>query len=142
MDLLVSMILTRVEYAIFDSDAVRLDETPANSFHEIDREVRLIDHVGRNSFISWVDYGDICEVAVRDKSFFNQPPPVVRDMSRSPLWHDLIGHEVDIVAKNTPTKHLMITSPGHQICCCCFERGLWAVDVLHIARNLPASGVA
>jgi len=137
MDLIKSLILTRVEYALLGSGAAWLDDNSTLPFHEIDREVRLIDHVGRNSFMSWVDYGDINEVAVHDGSFFRSPPPVVRDMSRSTLWEDLIGQEVELFPIRTLTKGLVIRSASHQLCCCCYEQGSWGVDVLHISRDFP-----
>ena len=140
MHLLRSLVLARVEYALFESDAARLDDNPGLSFHEVDREVRLIDHLGASSYISWVDYGEFYEVAVRDKSFFTQPPGSVRDMSQSRLWQHFVGHEIGLYSITTPTTYLMIRSADHQICCCCFERGSWGVDVLHIARDLPKMG--
>lgn len=137
-----SMVLAQVRYETFGRAAARLDDRAVLPFHEIDGEVRLIDRTGQSSHVSWIDYGDDYEVAVRDRSFFNSPPPLVRDMSRSPLWERLIGRRVDLLSTAKPVKHLMIRSAAHRIYCCCLENGTRGVDVLHIARTPPSAGAA
>ncbi|MBK8464716.1 MAG: hypothetical protein IPL32_02710 [Chloracidobacterium sp.] len=90
------MKLSQVFYEIFESDAQHLDEIDSTQIHEIDREIRLIDEQGESTFISWCSEPVQYSVGTSKVSFFDEPIPVIQDMSNSGLWKALVGKDVAV----------------------------------------------
>lgn len=88
------MKLAQVLYEIFESDAEHLDEVQLGRIHEIDREIRLIGDAGESTFISWCSDPVQYAVGISNVSFFDQPIPVIRDMSESEFWKSLVGQDI------------------------------------------------
>ncbi len=130
------MQLTRVEYHLFESDAQSLDQNPDCHFHEIDREICLVDSSGVRTYVSWQQIEDWAEVGLSAESFFVPPIPVVRDVSNSPLWRDIVGNEVTLSRSGYLNDTLTIACANESVFCCCYETGHgWGADVIHVTKT-------
>ena len=132
------MKLVQVVYEIFDSDAQWLDEDDSRPIHEIDREIRLVDDNGKNTFISWTSHADhYFKVGIADVPFFNEPIPITRDMSDSILWKDLVGKNVSLDFDDTNHQVLRISNTENAVYCWTSEFAETGLDILFISQQKP-----
>jgi hypothetical protein len=132
------MILKRIQYEMFESDADWLDHHLDTPFHEIDGQIRL-DLVGseRPLFISWNQVEVMFEIATGPESLFSKSLPVVRDMSSNKIWRDLIGKDISWEHLGKHRQVLRITDGSSSVYCCSREGERWQMDVVHVTRQRP-----
>jgi hypothetical protein len=132
------MIPKQVRNEVFSSDAEWLDEHPDSDVHEIDREICLVFQDARaDKFVSWEQVGNLFEIRIKETSFFKSPPEVVRDLSGSQIWRELIGRFVSIDYFDEGHLVLSITDGQHPTYCCSRESDRWGVDVVHVTNVQP-----
>jgi hypothetical protein len=132
------MILIRAYYELFEGEAEWLDSNPSSEVVELDRQLRLETSNGACLFISWNwrPGSDIYFVDMSPTSFC-MDPGVVRDVSELLLWRPLIGNTIVIDYLDADKQVLRLQTGNETLYCCSFSRGMWAMDALTIARNLP-----
>lgn len=131
------MKLAQIIYEIFESDAQWLDEDDSRQIHEIDREIRLVDDEGQSTFISWSSDPVQYAIGIADVRFFNEPIPVVRDMSDSELWKGLIGENITFNFEDTHHQVLKISFSDHTVYCWTSTFADMGFDILFISTERP-----
>ena len=127
------MVLKRVEYAIFESDAGALESAERGEDHEIDRELQLHFGDGSVHFVSWCQAPtDYC-VCVANNSFFLPSPPMLVDGSGFPAWAPLIGCDVVLDYVDSERQVIRVSSESSAVILASREGPNWGVDVLHIS---------
>lgn len=127
------MVLKRVEYAVFESDAGALELAERGEDHEIDREIRLHFADGSVRSVSWCSKPVQYCVGVSDVSFFTSPPPLVVDGSAYPMWSPLIGARVDIECVDAEHQVVRVSTSSGAVFLASREGPRWYADVLHIS---------
>ena len=130
------MKLTSVHYEIFHSDAEWMTENTDDSWHTIDREVRLTFADARTLYVSWRQ--DPVEYAIwfQDHSFFVNSPDVVLDLTESEIWLPLIGSDVNLEFRDDDHQVLCVESATQAVYCCSYDDG-WGIDVVTITSRTP-----
>jgi hypothetical protein len=131
------VVLQRVIYELFGSDAHRLDAFPDRDYHEIDREVHLITADGKHLFIS-VHFGaGGGTVRCHDRSQFQGEPDEPRDMSDAPWWRSLVGHPIALRYLDDSHLILEVSSEMEAVYCCAREGKHWGHDAMQITNKRP-----
>jgi hypothetical protein len=131
------MKLTKIIYEIFESDAQWLDEVDSRQVHEIDREIRLIDEEGESTFISWCSDPVQYAVGISNISFFDQPIPVIRDMSNSEFWKALVGKDITFNFMDSHHQVLEIGNNDKAVYCWTSAFEAEGTDTLFISAQRP-----
>jgi hypothetical protein len=135
------MILQRVEYLLFESDAVVLDVASSGQPHEIDREVRLDFADMASCFVSWCSQPLQYCVGLSDRSFFSSPAPLQVDGSAFPAWASLVGRSVDLAFVDDERQTLRVTGATVAVLLESREGNDRYRDVLRIRHEVRRPGV-
>ena len=130
------MLLTKVLYEPFESDAKWLDLNDKSSHHIIDRELRLLFTDAPPVFISWTSTPVQYSIGHQGQSFFANEPQVVRDMTGSAIWSRVIDQQVALDFDDPDHQVLRIHAGAAAVYCSSFEEG-WQTDVVNVSSEAP-----
>jgi hypothetical protein len=142
-----SVILRKVTYALFLSDAAALVELNLDRDHEIDREICLTFDDGTLRFVSWCaahhDAKLLCAgmpaycVGVAEAPYFLGPTQLLADVSDSSFWSPLIGIDAPLEFDRDDHQLLRIGVGPSAVFAASYEREWWGMDTLRISKSPP-----
>lgn len=133
--------LADIEYRLFESDALWLDEHLDTAFHSIDNEILLRGADGRELYISWSRVPTEFCMSVARATHNKYDPPVLRRMNDDPLWSPLVGRAITVAFDDDLSQVLRLsTDAGEELFVCSYDvdrGGKWESDTIYVSRAVP-----
>ena len=131
------MRLKKVFYELYESETTWLEANISRNLHYLDREVHLEFDDNDSLFISWKEVGQGTfhgfVVHYQNKRHFNQPAPLLIEVSQTNIWKNLIGKDLSFEYCERYKRELEIISDGHSVWC--WTEGEHGSDVLHLSAS-------
>ena len=130
--------LLAAHYRLLQGEESALMGALNNETHDFGGELVLTFEGGYKEFISWAN--EPVRHAIGHRSFsYNSPDADLtdHDVSLTPMWSGLVGHNVNLSYVQSDNQALQIASPNDRVLVCAYELGSWLSDELTICRELP-----
>jgi len=134
----VSVVLSRVTYLLFPSEAEDVQRSLPSGEHVIDREVCLEESDGSKRYISWAQEPEQYCVGVKLSSWFIPSEIVEIDMSSHILWKSLVGSALDVVWHDDKHQVLEIRADRSPVYLSSREADRWFADTISVSGARPA----
>ncbi len=131
------MILSNVQYQLFESDAWWLDKNYKLSYHEIDGEIKLEFEDQVSLHISWDSQPAQYCICYGSQAFFSKGLPVTRPLTKSSIWRKLVGKDICLKFLDNEQQVLEIRSGENTVYCCSMEDGNWWMNTIHVTNQKP-----